>query len=236
MPSPLTRSRAYWNLHAEKVMDQVFSREENTLDAVRVLVEPKPEAVSPPTPKPVRPPEAVVAPREGLLTVAGLVAVLGLGSSLWLASNWQRSLKALDRERDLQLIERLRQIPVASTGPTRINLDQDTSAPTAQPIQAGDRLDPSTIALAGPIPQESAAGGSDALPASMVPAEPLLVGVVHAGGGQGSAIFQLDQLSISASPGEVIGNSGWQLNSVQANGVVIDYDGVQRRLTVGGAF
>ena len=70
----------------------------------------------------------------------------------------------------------------------------------------------------------------------MVPAEPLLVGVVHAGGGQGSAIFQLDQLSISASPGEVIGNSGWQLNSVQANGVVIDYDGVQRRLTVGGAF
>ena len=31
-------------------------------------------------------------------------------------------------------------------------------------------------------------------------------------------------------------DGGWRLNSVQANGVVIDYDGVQRRLTVGGAF
>jgi hypothetical protein len=60
--------------------------------------------------------------------------------------------------------------------------------------------------------------------------------VVHAGGGKGSAIFQLDQLSLSATPGELIGNSGWRLHSVQASGAVIERQGQQRNLTVGGAF
>jgi len=63
-----------------------------------------------------------------------------------------------------------------------------------------------------------------------------LVGVVHAGGGKGSAIFRLDQLSLSASPGEMIGNSGWRLQSVQAEGAVIERQGLTRRLSVGGAF
>lgn len=70
----------------------------------------------------------------------------------------------------------------------------------------------------------------------MVPAEPLLVGVVHAGGGQGSAIFQLDQLSLSVIPGEAIGNSGWRLKTVESNGAVIEHNSEERSLSVGGAF
>ena len=96
-------------------------------------------------------------------------------------------------------------------------------------------MEPLTLPLAGPLPLADTSLSDEAIAASL-PAEPLLVGIVHTGGGKGSAIFQLDQLSLSASPGEAIGNSGWRLKTVQANGAVIEREGVERTLSVGGAF
>ena len=240
MPTRLSRSRAFWNLRAEQVMDRVFDPSDPALQAVKVAVLPQasgPQADS----HRIQP---STARRQGLLIGSAVVAVLGVGTSLWLAQNWQRTLQSLNRERDLQLIERLRSMPVASgdskttaasaTNPEESAADNgnavDDSPPTAS-------LQPLTVPLAGTMPVATGTGLSDnAIAAAMVPAEPLLVGVVHAGGSQGSAIFQLDQLSLSATPGEAIGNSGWRLKTVQANGAVIEHNGEERSLSVGGAF
>ena len=237
MASCITRSRAFWNLRAEQVMDQVFMKSDSTLHAVRVAVDPD---------QPPRRNESGTTrqqqKRNGLLISATVMAGVGLSSSLWLAHNWQRSLQALNRERDLQMIERLRHLPV-NTQANQASKADTASAPAnaatanAVPTIASAELQPLTIPLAGtlPIPNAIPSPEEDAA-LLMAPVEPLLVGVVHAGGGQGSAIFQLDQLSLSASPGEAIGNSGWQLRSVQTNGAVIERDGDVRNLSVGGAF
>ena len=230
MASCITRSRAFWNLRAEQVMDQVFMKSDSTLHAVRVAVDPD---------QPPRRNESGTTrqqqKRNGLLISATVMAGLGLSSSLWLAHNWQRSLQALNRERDLQMIERLRHLPVNTQANQASKAD--TAPAPANATIASAELQPLTIPLAGtlPIPNAIPSPEEDAA-LLMAPAEPLLVGVVHAGGGQGSAIFQLDQLSLSASPGEAIGNSGWQLRSVQTNGAVIERDGDVRNLSVGGAF
>ena len=237
MASCITRSRAFWNLRAEQVMDQVFMKSDSTLHAVRVAVDPD---------QPPRHNESGTTrqqqKRNGLLISATMMAGVGLSSSLWLAHNWQRSLQALNRERDLQMIERLRHLPV-NTQANQASKADTASAPAnaatanAVPTIASAELQPLTIPLAGTLPIPNAIPSTEEDAALlMAPAEPLLVGVVHAGGGQGSAIFQLDQLSLSASPGEAIGNSGWQLRSVQTNGAVIERDGDVRNLSVGGAF
>ena len=230
MASCITRSRAFWNLRAEQVMDQVFMKSDSTLHAVRVAVDPD---------QPPRRNESGTTrqqqKRNGLLISATVMAGVGLISSFWLAHNWQRSLQALNRERDLQMIERLRHLPVNTQANQASKAD--TAPAPANAAIASAELQPLTIPLAGtlPIPNAIPSPEEDAA-LLMAPAEPLLVGVVHAGGGQGSAIFQLDQLSLSASPGEAIGNSGWQLRSVQTNGAVIERDGDVRNLSVGGAF
>ena len=230
MASCITRSRAFWNLRAEQVMDQVFMKSDSTLHAVRVAVDPD---------QPPRRNESGTTrqqqKRNGLLISATVMAGVGLSSSLWLAHNWQRSLQALNRERDLQMIERLRHLPVNTQANQASKAD--TAPAPANATIASAELQPLTIPLAGtlPIPNAIPSPEEDAA-LLMAPAEPLLVGVVHTGGGQGSAIFQLDQLSLSASPGEAIGNSGWQLRSVQTNGAVIERDGDVRNLSVGGAF
>jgi hypothetical protein len=230
MASCITRSRAFWNLRAEQVMDQVFMKSDSTLHAVRVAVDPD---------QPPRRNESGTTrqqqKRNGLLISATVMAGVGLSSSLWLAHNWQRSLQALNRERDLQMIERLRHLPVNT--PANQASKADTAPAPANATIASAELQPLTIPLAGTLPIPNAIPSTEEDAALlMAPAEPLLVGVVHTGGGQGSAIFQLDQLSLSASPGEAIGNSGWQLRSVQTNGAVIERDGDVRNLSVGGAF
>ena len=65
--------------------------------------------------------------------------------------------------------------------------------------------------------------------------QPALVGVVHAEVG-GSAIFQLDSQSLSAAPGENIGNSGWSVLSISSKGAVIERNGERQSLSIGGAF
>ena len=232
MPSRLSRSRAFWNLRAEQVMDQVFSHGDTTLQALPSVLSSR--AAN--TEKNQRDHR----PQRPWLIGSSLVALAGISASFWLAHNWQRSVQALNRERDLQMIERLRRMPVAASTDTTGAATQtrpinDMATDAGVVADANPALEPLTLPLAGPLPPADTILSDEAIAASL-PAEPLLVGVVHTGGGQGSAIFQLDQLSLSAAPGEAIGNSGWRLKTVQANGAVIEREGVERSLSVGGAF
>ena len=240
MPPRLSTSRAYWNLRAEQVMDRVFSDGERTLEAVQVRVDPAPLRAT------------GWWQRRLLLLLFAVPTVASVAFSLWLARNWHTTQAALNRERDLQLIERVRNLPPTTAKPQPSTATAATTATAGDPIQLPASLEPVMIPLpAGPLPSDQAAAAdspvtaspsvataprTDTAPLPAAAPEPLLVGVVHAGGGKGSAIFRLEQLSLSATPGELIGNSGWRLHSVQASGAVIERQGQQRNLTVGGAF
>lgn len=248
MPPRLSTSKAYWNLRAEQVMDRVFSDDDHTLEAVEVQVEPPPSAAT--TSTTTRHNRSLTWPQVCLAAV-GVMAVLG---SAGLTLHWRQSQQALERDSTLALIERLQRQPStttdASTGsgssqPSGEELSEASSSdaasgpelpqngltitplPSAPPAQ----LEPITL----PIPAAAIAPPVTTEPAPIA-AEPLLVGVVHSGNGGGSAIFQLGDLSVSSFPGEPIGNSGWTLRSVSANGAVMEREGVQRSLSVGGAF
>ena len=65
---------------------------------------------------------------------------------------------------------------------------------------------------------------------------PMLTGVVQGPGGTSSAIFQLNNASISSGIGDAIGSSGWTLSSVSEAGAVIQRNGERRNLSVGGLF
>lgn len=236
-------------------MDRVFSDGERTLEAVQVRVDPAPLNVEPTE---HTPPESRATgwwQRRLRLLLFAVPTVASVAISLWLARNWHTTQAALNRERDLQLIERVRNLPPTTAEPQPAAA---TAATSSDPIQLPTSLEPVMIPLpAGPLPSDQATATESPITArpsvataprtdtapqidtARLPAaapEPLLVGVVHAGGGKGSAIFRLDQLSLSATPGELIGNSGWRLHSVQASGAVIERQGQQRNLTVGGAF
>lgn len=64
---------------------------------------------------------------------------------------------------------------------------------------------------------------------------PELVGVVQAQGKGGSAIFQMGDHSASAAVGEAIGGSGWRLMSTSGDSVVIERNGQQQRVRIGGS-
>ena len=246
MPPRLSTSKAYWNLRAEQVMDRVFSDDDHTLEAVEVQVEAPPTA--PTSCTTTRQNRSLTWPQVSLAAV-GVVAVLG---SAGLTLHWRQSQQALERDRNLALLEQLQQQPSPATDATTVSSPPNdgersegsssdaasdpelaqsgltiTPLPSAPPAQ----LEPITL----PIPAAAIAPpvATEPLP---IAAEPLLVGVVHSGNGGGSAIFQLGDLSVSSFPGEPIGNSGWTLRNVSANGAVMEREGVQRSLSVGGAF
>ena len=197
-------------------MDRVFNADEHTLDAVRVQIDaPQPSERRQWTP--------------GQLSLLTLTLV-GILSTLIVGLQWWSSQQALQRERNLALIDRLRQRSL-ETPPT----GEDTATEAAQEptpaLPAIQQLEPVTI----PIPSQSQSQPTEATPDPLVDV-PLLVGVVYSGGDLGSAIFQVGAQSLSAVPGESIANSGWTLRNVTANGVVIERNGDSRSLSVGGAF
>ena len=245
MPPRLSTSNAYWSLRAEQVMDRVFTDEDLTLEAVQVHVEPT--ASAPTARTPTSQIRSLTWPQVCLAAV-GVVAVLGSAS---LTLNWRHSQQVLERDRNLALIERLQQppstttdastiasqpsvgkLPDASSSDADVDPERAQSSLTITPLPGTTRAQLEPITL--PIPV-AALAPSTTEPAPIA-AEPLLVGVVHSGNGGGSAIFQLGDLSVSSFPGEPIGNSGWTLRSVSANGAVMEREGSQRSLSIGGAF
>ena len=145
------------------------------------------------------------------------IAVDGLMSSGWLLFDLQRSARTLERERNVALIERLR-------------TTEKAIPPTPEPATV-DRLEPLTLPIQSlPMPPIGLA------PSETTPIAPLpvLTGVMQSPGGRSSAIFQINNASVSAEIGESLGSSGWTLASVGASSAVIRNNGQERTLSVGG--
>ena len=140
-------------------------------------------------------------------------------SSGWLLFDLQRSARTLERERNVALVERLR-------------ATEKAIAPTPEPATV-DRLEPLTLPIQSlPMP-----------PVAITPPEstpisplPVLTGVMQSPGGRSSAIFQLNNASVSAAIGESLGSSGWTLESVGESSAVIRNNGQVHTLSVGGVF
>ena len=213
-------------------MDQVFHEAVPALKAVEIQLEPAPDPANHPVADPLQ-----TTPRSTQqwqqLTLIG-VTLGALLCSAWLARSWQLSEQALYRERNLALTEKLK----ARATPSR---SVPPKAPEPEAVATLPSLEPLTLPLSAAIAPITAPSGafpssSEAVPASPAPmSQPALVGVVHAEVG-GSAIFQLDNQSLSATPGESIGNSGWSLLSLSSTGAVIERNGKRQSLSIGGAF
>lgn len=194
-------------------MDQVFQAAEPSLKAVEIRVEPAPDPANNKVADPLATSQRSTQPWQQL-TLIGMT--LGaLLCSAWLARSWQLSEQALYRERNLALTEKLkaRATPSPSASPKPAEPEAVASLPSLEPL---------TLPLSAAI-----------APAPL--SQPALVGVVHAEVG-GSAIFQIDNQSLSATPGESIGNSGWSLLSLSSTGAVIERNGQRQSLSIGGAF
>ena len=153
------------------------------------------------------------------------IAVAGLLSSGWLLFDLQRSARTLERERNVALVERLRATERAIP-PTPEPATVDRLEPLTLPIQSLP-MPPVAVAPSGITATEGAPIG---LPL------PVLTGVMQSPGGRSSAIFQLNNASVSAAIGESLGSSGWTLESVGESSAVIRNNGQVRTLSVGGVF
>jgi hypothetical protein len=120
----------------------------------------------------------------------------------------------LERERNVALVERLR-------------ATEKAIPPTSESATV-DRLEPLTL----PMPPIGLAP-SESTPISLLP---VLTGVMQSPGGRSSAIFQINNASVSAEIGESQGSSGWTLASVGAASAVIRSNRQERTLSVGGVF
>ena len=227
-------SHAYWTLRAEQVLDRVFDNtSESTsqsspsnrhLVPVEVAVHEPIQPSTFPIGVQVAPQVAAQGSRWQTPLLTG-IAVAGLMRRGWLLFDLQRSARTLERERNVALVERLRAtekaIPPAPKPATVGRLE-----PLTLPIQSLP-MPPVAVAPSGITATEGAPIG---LPL------PLLTGVMQSPGGLSSAIFQLNNTSVSAAIGESLGSSGWTLESVGESSAVIRNNGQMRTLSVGGVF
>ena len=232
MPSRLSTSTAYWNLRAEQVMDQVFHEAVPALKAVEIQLEPAPDPTHHPVSDPLETTPHSFQPWQQLTLIG--VTLGALLCSAWLARSWQLSEQTLYRERNLALTEKLKAsatpTPAPSASPKPKQPEVVASLPSLEPLSL-----PLSAAIT-PVTDTSSTSSSKSTAVAPAPmSQPALVGVVHAEVG-GSAIFQLDNQSLSAIPGESIGNSGWSLLSISSTGAVIERNGVRQSLSIGGAF
>ena len=218
----LPTSRAYWNLRAEQVIDQVFERETASTSTQPHLV-----PVDVDVHEPTTNPDERRSANAWLLPLISGIAVAGVICSAWLVSSLQRSRLDLERQQNIAVIERLRDKLAAQE--SLVN-ETTKSEDAAVPIQS---LEPLTLPIKQPLTVEPLS--SDQGLAPMGPT-PQLTGVVQGPGGTSSAIFQLEQGSVSAGIGEAIGSSGWVLTNVTDSGAVISRNGQSQTLSVGGLF
>ena len=213
-------------------MDQVFHAAEPSLKAVDIQVEPAPDPANNPVAAPLPTTRLSIQPWQQLTLIG--VTLGALLCSAWLARSWQLSEQALYRERNLALTEKLKARATSSP-----SVPPKPAEPEAVAILPS--LEPLTLPLSAAIAPITAPYGASPTSSEAGPAapaaisQPALVGVIHAEVG-GSAIFQLDNQSLSATPGESIGNSGWSLLSISNTGAVIERNGERQSLSIGGAF
>jgi len=84
----------------------------------------------------------------------------------------------------------------------------------------------STISLGAKVEKgpNSSSGNGDSVPQ--------LVGIVQGVGTSGAAIFQWKENSTNVKVGEMIGSSGWRLQTANDVGAVIERGGMQRRISI----
>ena len=222
MSARVPTSRAYWNLRAEQVMDQVFDHE-----TVIAPSEPDLLPVDVDVHEPTTKPDKRRSPSALLLPLVSGVALAGVICSAWLVSSLQRSRLELERQRNVALIERLRDQLAAQETSSDAASTPDNSSVAIQ------SLEPLTLPIKQPL--APAPQSSDQSSASME-LTPQLTGVVQGPGGTSSAIFQLGQGSVSAGIGDAIGSSGWILTAVTDSGAVISRNGQSQTLSLGGLF
>ena len=191
MPARVPTSRAYWNLRAKQVMDDVFDRETVTAPTQPNVV-PVDVHVHEPTTKPTDPSESR-SPSIWLLPLISGIAVTGVICSAWLVSSLQRSRLELERQQSAVLIEQLREQVAAQESSAEETTTREEASVALQ------SLEPLTVPFQQPLTVEPLS--SDQALAPMGPI-PQLTGVAKGPGGSSSAIFQLGQGSVSAGIGE----------------------------------
>ena len=246
-------SMAYWELRAEQVLNRVFEPEKpievEFCDSPRQapLQAVEPTLVINPLPSHRAKPGLLLALTTGAVVVATGAALVVLGL-------WNQSQQAIQQERNMLLIERLRNMSQAAAQATADATAEgnQSSATAAGAAQGGD--------LPPPPPGEAWVEELAALPATGAPlagvlrvpvngritspapeasgssggrSAPQLVGVVQVPGQGGSAIFQIGGSSTSAAVGESI---GWRLRSAGGDSAVIEKGGEQLRVSISSGF
>ena len=133
---------------------------------------------------------------------------------LW--RGWMQARDELQHQRQLQLIERLK--------------------PASEPAPAPAPMPPLRVEIPPVIPPAATLDPASELPGSPSAASavaPELLGVVKVPGRSGSAIFSAGGNSLSTGVGEPIGSSGWILEQVQADQVVIRQGNDTLQLSLG---
>ena len=251
---------AYWELRAEQVLNRVFEPEKpievEFCDSPRQapLQALEPTLVINPLPSHRAKPGLLLAITTGAVVVATGAALVVLGL-------WNQSQQAIQQERNMLLIERLRNMgPSSGAATADATAEGDQSSATAAGAAQGGDLPPpppgepwveelaalpaTGAPLAGvlrvpvngritsPAPEASGNSKSGATGSSA----PQLVGVVQVAGQSGSAIFQIGGSSTSAAVGESIGASGWRLRSAGGDSAVIEKGGEQLRVSISSGF
>jgi hypothetical protein len=255
---------AYWELRAEQVLNRVFEAEKPI--EVEFCDGPRQAPLQAVEPTLVinQLPSQRAKPGLLLAITTGAV-VLATGAALVVLGLWNQSQQAIQQERNMLLIERLRNMgPSSSAATSQATADataegDQSSATAAGAAQGGD--------LPPPPPGEPWVEELAALPATGAPlagvlrvpvngritspapeasgnsksgatgsSAPQLVGVVQVAGQSGSAIFQIGGSSTSAAVGESIGASGWRLRSAGGDSAVIEKGGEQLRVSISSGF
>jgi hypothetical protein len=241
---------AYWELRAEQVLNRVFEPEKPI--EVEFCDSPRQAPLQAVEPTLVINPLPTHRAKPGLLlAITTGAVVLATGAALVVLGLWNQSQQAIQQERNMLLIERLRNMgPSSSAATSQAKADataegDQSSATAAGAAQGGD--------LPPPPPGEPWVEELAALPATGAPlagvlrvpvngritspapeasgnsksgatgsSAPQLVGVVQVAGQSGSAIFQIGGSSTSAAVGESIGASGWRLRSAGGDSAVIE--------------
>lgn len=228
----MRRNRSYWELRAEQIMDRVFEPLEGSPAHQKTIVTPTL------TPKPAAKRWQLTTPTALLIGLTLASAVAGMFSML-LWRSWMQARQDLHQERQLLVLERLRQLgPISPPNPTLIQLPPPLPPQLLPPSEANlPELDAGSFETAErtpkpirvPIPTKPAAASPSN---TATPPLPELLGVVQVPGRGSTAIFNTSNGSVTAAIGDAIGNSGWRLQSASNDQAQISRQGVIHQLSL----
>jgi len=251
-PRHESRSRPYWELKADQVLNRVFEQGKvvvpepvtaKNVDESITTVEVHDLTPAHQTPAPIAG-QASASSAWGLATVASLTALVLMGGNLLV-----RQQQALQQERNLVLLGQLRQAQnpfttsAASLPENRIQTgDALPPAPPGEPWMKELAKLPQTVnstqnilkvPLHGPlVPPNLPIQARDTIQDNQTTAIPQLVGIIQVAGKSGSAIFQTGASSTSVATGEAIGSSGWRLRAISGESAIIEQSGKTRKISI----